>query len=198
LLGWAAQFLADSAAALGHFTAVRDAVAGRATVLRLMGRAAEAAGEARRALVLAREIGYPVAELQALLELSVGAEYAGDHDEAVRLARQITAGIPGALARTCSFVLTIVLTGAGDLAEAERAGAACLARARARATCGTRHSCCPGSWTWTLRASRTGDAAAHLREGPDLALRTGSCLDLRIGLSQCGDLCDATKRAAQA
>ena len=27
-------------------------------------------------------------------------------------------------------MLTIVLTGAGDLAEAERAGAACLARAR--------------------------------------------------------------------
>ena len=28
-LGWAAQYSADLAAALGHFTAVRDAVAGR-------------------------------------------------------------------------------------------------------------------------------------------------------------------------
>ena len=60
-LGWAAQYSADLAAALGHFTAVRDAVAdrppsraltsalaGRAEVLRLMGRTAEAAGDARR------------------------------------------------------------------------------------------------------------------------------------------------------
>ena len=114
-LGWAAQVSADLAAALGHFTAVRDAVAdrppsraladalaGRAAVLRLMGRAAEAAGDARRALALAREIGDPVGELLALVELSLGADYAGDHDEAVRLARQagqIAAGIPGALAR---------------------------------------------------------------------------------------------------
>jgi len=58
-LGWAAQFRSDPAAALGHFTAVRDAVAGRppsraltgalvgrAAVLRLMGRTAEAAGDA--------------------------------------------------------------------------------------------------------------------------------------------------------
>ena len=75
-LGWAAQFSADLAGALGHFTALRDAVAGRppsraladalagrATVLRLMGRTAEAVGEARRALALAREIGYPAGEM---------------------------------------------------------------------------------------------------------------------------------------
>ena len=62
-----------------------------------MGRAAEAAGDARRALALAREIGDPVGELGALVELSLGAEYADDHDQAVRLARQagqITAGSP--------------------------------------------------------------------------------------------------------
>ena len=83
-LGWTAQFSADLAAALGHFTAVRDAVAGRppsraltnalagrAAVLRLMGRAAEAAGDARRALALAREIGDPAGELLALGELSL-------------------------------------------------------------------------------------------------------------------------------
>ena len=145
-LGRAAQFSADLAAALGHFTAVRDAVAGRppssaltvalagrASTLRLMGRTAEAAGEARRALALAREIGDPAGELLALVDLSLGADYAGDHDEAVRLARQagqITAGISGPLARLCSWVLTIVLADAGDLAAAERVGAAGLARAR--------------------------------------------------------------------
>jgi hypothetical protein len=82
-LGWAAQS-SDLAGALGHFTAVRDAaagrppspaltaaLAGRATMLRIMGRTAEAAGDARRALALAREIGDPAGELLALAELSL-------------------------------------------------------------------------------------------------------------------------------
>src|SRR5689334_9071318 len=120
-LGWAAQVSADLAASLSHFTAVCDAVAGRppspaltaalacrATALRLMGRTAEAAGDARSALALAQQIGDPAGELLALAELSFEADYAGDHDEAVRLARQagqITTGIPGGLARRCSYVL---------------------------------------------------------------------------------------------
>ena len=47
-------------------------------------------------------------------------------------------------------------------------------------------------------AGRIGDAAAHLREGLRLAVRTGSWLELRTGLSQCGNLCAATGRAAEA
>ena len=210
-LGWAA---ADPAGALGHFTAVRDAVAGRppsralaaalagrAMVLRLMGRAAEAAGDARRSLALAREIGYPAGELLALCELSFDADYAGDHDEAVRLARQagqITAGIPGSLARRCSYVLTSVLAGAGDLAEAARVGAAGLARAREAGDVRNQALLLPRIVDMDLRAGRTGDATAHLREGLRLAARTGSWLDLRTGLSQCGELCAATGRAAEA
>ena len=213
-LGLAAQYSADLAAALGHFTAVRDAVAGRppsraltaalagrAAVLRLMGRTAEAAGDARRALALAREIGDPVGEVLALVELSLGADYAGDHDEAVRLARQagqITAGIPGALARMCSSVLTIVLAGAGDLAEAERAGAAGLARARDAGDLFNQAVLLPRIVDLDLRAGRTGDAAAHLREGLRLAVRTGNWLELQLALSQCGELCAATGRAAEA
>ena len=49
-----------------------------------------------------------------------------------------------------------------------------------------------------LRAGRTGDAGAHLREGLRLAVRTGNWVGLRTGLSQCGDLCAATGRAAEA
>ena len=214
-LGWAAQSSADLAAALGHFTAVRDAVAGRppsraltaalagrATVLRLMGRAAEAAGDARRALALAREIGYPAGEVAALCELSLEADYAGDHDEAVRLARQagqIAAGIPGGLARTCSSVLTIVLADAGDLAEAARVGAAGLARARDAGDLWNQAILLSRIVDLDLRAGRTGDAAAHLREGLRIAVRTGSWFELLLtGLSQCGDLCAATGRAAEA
>ncbi|HEY6310578.1 MAG TPA: LuxR C-terminal-related transcriptional regulator [Streptosporangiaceae bacterium] len=214
-LGWAAQFFsADLAAALGHFTAVRDAVAGRppsraltvalagrAGILRLMGRAAEATGDARRSLALAREIGYPAGELLALVDLSLDAHYAGDHDEAVRLAGQagqVAAGISGGLARGCSPVLTMVLAGAGELAEAERAGTAGLARARDAGDLRNQAVLLPRIADLDLRAGRTGDGAAHLREGLHLAVRTGSRLDLLTGLSQCGDLCAATGRAAEA
>ena len=213
-LGWMAQFSADLAAALGHFTAVCDAaagrppsralaaaLAGRAAVLRIMGRAAEAAGDARRSLALAREIGDPAGELLALAELSLDAYYAGDHGEAVRLARQagqITAGIPGTLARACSPVLTMVLAGAGDLAEAARVGAAGLVRARDAGDVRNQAVLLPRIVDLDLRAGRTGDAAANLREGLRLAVRTGSWLELRIGLSYCGNLCAATGRAAEA
>ena len=213
-LGWAAWSSADLAAALGHFTAVRDAaadrppsraltaaLAGRATVLRQMGRAPEAAGDGRRALALARQIGDPAGELMALMDLSLDAAYAGRHDEAVRLARQagrITAGISGGLARRCSSVLTIVLADAGDLAEAARAGAAGLARARDAGDLWNQAVLLPRIVDLDLRAGRAGDAAAHLREGLRLAVRTGSWLDLRFGLFQCGELCAATGRAAEA
>ena len=213
-LGRAAQYSADLAASLGHFTAVRDAVAGRppspaltaalvgrAGILRLMGQAAEAAGEARRALALAREIEDPGAEVLALVELSLGAEYADDHDEAVRLARQagqITAGISGTIARTCSFVLTMVLTGAGNLAEAEHAGAAGLAWARDAGDLFNQAVLLPKIADLDLRAGRIGEAAAHLREGLHLAVRTGNWLDLQLTLSQSGELCAATGRAAEA
>jgi predicted ATPase len=213
-LGWTAQFSADLATALGHFTAVRDAtagrppsraltaaVAGRATVLRMMDRAAEAAGDARRWLALAREIGDPVGELLALATLSWDADYAGDHDEAVRLARQagqITAGIPGSLARMCSYVLTSVLANAGDLAEAARVGAAGLARARDAGDLWNQVVLLLRIVELDLRAGRTGDAAAHLREGLHLAVRAGNRIELLTGLSQCGNLCAATGRIAEA
>jgi non-specific serine/threonine protein kinase len=213
-LGVTAQLSADLAAALGHFTAVRDAVAdrppsralaaalaGRAAVLRLMGRTAEAVGDARRSLALARQIGDPAGELQALAELSFNANYAGHHDEAVRLARQagqITAGISGGLARMCSYVLTSVLADAGDLAEAARVGAAGLARARDAGDLQNQAALLPRIVDLDIRAGRTADAAAHLREGLHLTVRTGTWLELRTGLSQCGELCAATGRAAEA
>jgi non-specific serine/threonine protein kinase len=213
-LGLTAQYSADPAAALGHYTAVRDAaagrppspaltaaLAGRASILRLMGRVAEAVGDARYALAIARQIGDPAGELSALVQLSLGADYAGDHDEAVRLARQagqITARIPGPLARMCSWVLTVVLAGAGDLAEAERAGAAGLARARDAGDLFNQVHLLPRIADLDLRAGRTGDAAAHLRDGLRLAVRTGDWFGLLPCISQCGDLCAATGRAAEA
>jgi DNA-binding CsgD family transcriptional regulator len=159
---------------------------------------AEAAGDGRRSLVLAREIGDPVGELLALAELSLDADYAGDYDDAVRLARQAAAGIPGTVARLCSSVLTIVLADAGHLAEAGRVGAACLARARDAGDLWNQAALLPRMVDLDLRAGRTGDAAAHLREGLHLAVRTGSWFELLTGISHCGGLCAATGRGAEA
>jgi DNA-binding CsgD family transcriptional regulator len=91
-----------------------------------------------------------------------------------------------------------VLADAGDLAEAARVGAASLARARDAGDLWNQMNLLPRIVELDLRAGRTGDAAAHLREGFHLAVRTGRWLELRIGLSQCGNLCVATGRAAEA
>jgi predicted ATPase len=86
-------FSDEMAASLGHFTALRDAaaargpcpvladgLAGRAAALALIGRHAEAAGEARRALAVAREIAYPLGQVLALHGLAIAAGSAGDLD----------------------------------------------------------------------------------------------------------------------
>jgi predicted ATPase/DNA-binding CsgD family transcriptional regulator len=213
-LGWTAQSTADLTAALGHFTAVRDAAAGRppsraltvalvgrAQSLLRMGRAAEAAGDARHALVLAQEIGDRFGEGWALVQLSWEAHYAGDHDEAVRLARQagqVAAGISGGLTRVCRSVLTTVLVGAGDLAEAERVGEVGLSRARDAGDLQNQLLLLSRLVELDLRAGRTGDAAAYLREGLHLAAPTGNWLWLLPCITQCGELCAATGRAAEA
>ena len=120
----------DQAAMLEHATALRDAAAdrgpsralveglvGRAVALYNMGRAGEAAEEARRALAVAREIGYGTGQVMALGALSFAAGSSGDMDQAGQLARQaaqITAGVAGMYARWCSYVLTEALIQGGD------------------------------------------------------------------------------------
>ena len=71
---------------------------GRALTLVNMGRAAEAADDARRSLAVAREIGYRAGEINALGVLSFAAGCSDDLAGAVQFARQaaqITAGVPG-------------------------------------------------------------------------------------------------------
>jgi DNA-binding CsgD family transcriptional regulator len=151
-LGYAAIDSADNARALEHFTAVRDAVAdrppsraladalaGRSTALSNMDRTAEAAGEARRSLAMAREVSYPAGEVLALLNLSITATAGSDHGEAVRLAQQaaqITADVPGALV----LLLTVpgpeqpqAPAGLGMLSERERELVTLVAQGRTNA-----------------------------------------------------------------
>jgi predicted ATPase len=99
-LGWTAVFSGDRAA-MDHFTALRDgvehappsraladALVGRALMLREADQISEAAAEARRALALAREVGYPAGESLALDFFCQAAWLSGDLDTAVQLGRQ--------------------------------------------------------------------------------------------------------------
>jgi non-specific serine/threonine protein kinase len=212
-LGWTALFSADMAGGLGHFTVLRDAVAdrgpsrplaealaGRAAALMNMGRLAEGVSDARRALAMAREIGQPMGELLALGALSFAASFGGDHHSAVQLARQaeqVRADIPGSVSRMGSYFLTGVLSEAGDLVAAESVCAAGLARSWEVGDVGSLGHLLVQMAMLELRAGRTGDAAAHLREGFQIAVRAGIA-ELMRGLDCCGHLCAATGRFADA
>ena len=212
-LGRTAHYSADLPVALGYFTALRDgaAVRGpcraladglnrRGTILVNMGRFAEAADEHRRALAVAREIGYPAGEVWALMGLGYAALGCGDHDSAVQLVRQaaqITVGVPGVIARQCSYSLVDMLVGAGDLAAAGPVCAAGLTRARDAGDFMAQASLLQMMVTVDLAADRIQDAAAHLRESLQFT-RTGTWWLLLDDLDRCGHLCVATGRPAEA
>ena len=213
-LGWMAVGSADLAGALGHFTAVRDAIgdrppcraladclAGRSVTLANLGRTPEAVRDGRRCLAVARELRYPAGEALALADLSLAALYTGDLDSAVRLARQaeqITAGIPGWIARACSITLTMVLTAAGDLAAAAGICAAGLASSRDAGDLWALAALLTLRANLVLQAGHVEDATARLREALQINLRAGELFDLANGLECCGELCAATRRWAEA
>jgi DNA-binding CsgD family transcriptional regulator len=164
------------------------------------GRAAEAADDARQALAVARESGYPAGELLALMNLSLAALAAGDLDGAVQLARQAgqITGIPGSMARVCRSVLTAALTDAGDLAAAGRVCAAALAWSRDAEDLWSLPVLLRQMADVDLRAGRIQDAAAHLREALQIAIRAGSQSEQLEDLQCCGFLCAAAGRPAEA
>jgi DNA-binding CsgD family transcriptional regulator len=213
-LGWTALYSADLAGALGHFTAVSDAVgargpsraladclAGRSVVLSNLARFGEAVHDGRQALVQARELGYPAGEALALAGLTIAAAYTSNFSSALRLARQgeqITADLPGWLARFRCRLLTGVLNETGDLAAAEDVCAAGLARSREVGDLLNLTRLLTETVGLALRAGRADDAAVHLRELLLIAARTGGGTELCNGLEYCGFLCAATRRHAEA
>ena len=209
----AAVYCSDLAGALDGATALRDAagrgpsralahgLAGRAVALVSLGRAAEAAGEARRSLAVAREIGDPAVEIMALGQLSNAASACGDPDSAVQFARQaaqITVGVPGSFARFSSYVLTGTLITNGDMVGADAVCAAELVRSREAGDMLSLWGLLPQMVILDLHAGRVQDAAAHLREGLQVTVRTGGWFELVNCLDSCGYLCAATGRPAEA
>jgi len=213
-LGQASLDSADPAGALRHFTAVRDAIgdsgsfpllarclSGRSATLLGMGRIAEAAGDARRSLALARGGDDPVDEALALAVLSLVACVGGDRVGAVQLARQaegISAGLHGPAARVCGHTLTTVLIEVGDLAAAERTCAAGLAGAREAGDLWSLGNLLEKMVVLDLASGRYAAAALHLREALQTALRTGVRRKVIEDLDCCGYLCARTGRTAEA
>ena len=205
---------ADLAEALGHFTAVIDAMrdrrpyrsvvyclVGRSVALLNLGRISEAAQDAHRSLSLARELGYPAGEVSALAMLGFAAVDAGDLDGAVRLARQagqIPGDIPGWIARMRSDCVTVALTEAGDLAAARRACMEGLGVARVAGAQGALAESLTRMAMLDLRAGRTQDATAQLREALQIAVRADMPPYVDNALECCGYLCAATGRHLEA
>jgi len=220
LVGEVAGLTEDPPAMLEHITAVRDALEdphrpatrGRPVLLSLclgarsaallrVGRLVEAIGDARRGLDLAREVSSGSLEAMALSSLSVAIWHDGDRDDALRLAhqaQQIADEYAGALQRGLGQIVAAVLIEADDLAAAEQVCKATLDSCR---EVGDQTNLCGALWGRTildLRADRTGDAAAHLRELLHTATQAGLRRVLQGGLDCCGHLCAATGRPAEA
>jgi DNA-binding CsgD family transcriptional regulator len=173
----------------------------RSATLLGMGRIAEAAADARRSLTLARDGEHPAAEALALAVLSLIACVSCDHVGAVQLARQaerISAGLHGPTARVCGHTLTSVLIEVGEVAAAERTCAAGLASARDAGDLWSLGNLLEKMVVLDLNSGRYEDAATHLREALQTALRTGLRRKVLEDLDCCGYLCAWTGRRAEA
>ena len=212
-LAWTAWRAPDLPAALHRCAAAVDVIGDRepsrllvdclsvqSAVLSNLGRIPEAVAASRRALALARELGYPFGQLFALNGLVIAVSYNGKLDEAARLARQAMQipDIPGAGYRASGYLLAGVLAEAGDLAAAEQACAAILASARETGDVYNLSGLLPIMADLDLQAGRTGDAAAHLCEATQIVLSAGLRFTIMNVLDGSGHLCAATGRPADA
>ena len=212
--GQTALHASDLAGALGHFNTVRDALAGqgpsralaeslcgRSIVFSNLGQLAEATEEGRRALDIARTLGYPAVEALALENLAIAAINSGDLGVALQLIRQveqIPADVPGWLTRVGGNVLVGALIETGELAAAERIGAAVVTQTRDAGDLRVLGAMLGLMADLDLRAGRTRDAAARLRESVKLTTQTSIWFELINILHNCGYLCAQTGRPAEA
>jgi predicted ATPase/DNA-binding CsgD family transcriptional regulator len=214
-LGRLACGMADFPAALTHATSVCDALgagppspdlidglAARSWALRNLGRLPEAAEDGRCALSLAQALGYEAGEAAALAELSFAACYSGALEDAVdwgQRARQAAfAAVPGWIARTCSAACASALVETGQAGSAGQLCADGLATARAVGDLGFEADFLFLMVAPARYAGKVADARAYLRDCIGLAACTGDRVRLIDCLDECGFLCAATGRWADA
>jgi non-specific serine/threonine protein kinase len=211
-LGQMAMSAGDYTTALGYFTAVGDAgtdqpvladgLAGRCVALANLGRTAEAVEDGQRALAIARGLRYPVGEALALNNLAIATYYVGNVSDAVGWARQAQRidreRIPGAIARVCDNILALVLIAVGEFAAAGRCCATALDGCRQVGDLQTQAALLTLLGHLDLDAGHLTDAAAHLEEAVQVALRISDETELLNCIDNCGHLCAATGRWADA
>ncbi len=214
-LGQMAMSAGDFTTALDHFNAVRDAgadrapspvladcLAGRCVALANLGRTAEAVEEGQRALAVARQLRYPAGEALALTNLAITTYYVGEISDALAWARQAQRidreSIPGGIARVCDNIMALVLIAAGEFAAAERCCAEALDGCREAGDLQTQAALLTLLAHLDLDAGRLTGAAAHLQESVQVALRIDEQTELLNCIDNCGHLCTATRRWADA
>jgi non-specific serine/threonine protein kinase len=215
-LGYLASDSADPADGADHHTeAIEDyrdrkpsrvlvtALAGGRAISRLnLGDVRGAVDDARLALVVARELGDAASELLALTAISLTAYYAGNAAEALDWTRQaqelLPLDLPGDVTRWCIYVLAMVLTGIGELDSARRVCAAGLARSRQVDDLTNLVALLEVMTDLERLAGNPAAAGADLCEAVGVASRIGHSLGLASLIEQCGYLCAATGRCADA
>jgi non-specific serine/threonine protein kinase len=160
----------------------------------------QARDTARRALSLARELGYPAGQVRALMALYWIATSEGRTDEALTAAREagrIAAPLRGKLARMCAAVLARTLAEAGELDQARRKCAELLSHASEAGDLTGLADFLELAARLELQADDPGAAAAHVREGIEVCSRIGYPVRLTDFLELSGYLCAATQQWAE-
>jgi serine/threonine-protein kinase PknK len=214
-LGRLAGRMGDYPAAFGHLTVVCDALSAglpspelalalaiRSNALLNLSRLPEAADDARLALSLARHLGDPVGEALALAALSSSATYDGETHEALTWGQRAhdidKSRLPGWIARRCTAAYATALSMAGDAAAAQRLCVDGLAQARRAGDVGDQAIFLYLAVVYARFAGQMADAGAYLGECIALASRNGGRLRMVDCLDECGFLCAATGRWAEA
>ncbi|HUC26077.1 MAG TPA: LuxR C-terminal-related transcriptional regulator, partial [Streptosporangiaceae bacterium] len=214
-LGELARGTGDFSIVLGHFNTVVDklqdsppspelveALTGRCSALRNVGRLEDAAADARTALDLARQLRYPSGEASAFRELSFVSIYDGQSEKAVEWARQIhgldSNLIPAWRARRARAVLMFALVLGGRADEAEAQCGQVLAQARIAGDLGEQADTLHLLAILASRTGRLADARRHLREAAKIAADIAYPLRLLDVLDEVGYVCAATGRHAEA
>ncbi|MGH3207031.1 MAG: LuxR C-terminal-related transcriptional regulator [Trebonia sp.] len=179
-----------------------EALIGRAVLRLNLGDAPADVDDARHALALAVDLGYPAGHIQALAALSLTAYYAGDAvgvlDWATQAQELLPADIPGDMLRWSYYILAAVLVEIGELDSARRMCAAGLPLSRQVDDLLHLVSLLGVMATLQRLAGHLTDAAAHLREAASIASRIGDYVNLTNLVEECGYLCAETGRWADA
>jgi DNA-binding CsgD family transcriptional regulator/tetratricopeptide (TPR) repeat protein len=183
-------------------TDLAEALVSRSAVLRNQGRLAHAADDARGALEMARELEYFAGEAGALTSFAIIASYDGDGEQALEWARQAQLvnrdRMPGWDARNAvtGMLFALVQFAPHDVQPAVLEQA--LAAAKAAGDTGHQAELLYLMVVRALDAGRLSEAQENLRESIELAIYVADRMRLIDVLDECGYICAALHRYAEA